>query len=118
MNNKMVYVRAVATLADDDLQTDSVMFPVSALRGFQFSSSTIMIVRYEPPYQYVSGDNGDCDGILVTITSGKHLEFIDAFTKEIAFGDSSVVILGDDVTEEYFSPVDSIAGIAADVTDN
>ena len=114
----MIYARAVATLADDDSQIDSVMFPVSALRGFQFSSGTVMIVRYESPYQYVAGDNDDCDGILVTITSGKHLEFIDAFTKEIAFGDSSVVILGDDVTEEYFSPVDNIAGITANVGDD
>lgn len=33
-SNKMVYVRNVASKADDDDATASVCFPVSAIRGF------------------------------------------------------------------------------------
>ena len=109
----MMYARSANALADDDHSTDSVCFPVSAMRGIAFSSSTLVIIRFESPYQYVTEDNTDCDGIMLTISSGEHKAFIDNLAKEIAFGDNYLIVLGDNVTGEHFTGVGAVNGITA-----
>jgi len=114
-NNKFIYARSESTLADDMNQTTSVCFPVSALRGFRFTSSSIMTMRYESPYQYAMEDNADCDGIIITLTSTNvHRTFVEDFTRELAFGENQLIVLCDNVTGEKFSNV-STCGIASDI---
>ena len=114
-SNKMIYARAVNTIANDQDQSTSVCFPVSAIRGIQFSTSVFAILRYETPYQYVSEDNADMDGILITIPSGSHKTFIENLANEIAFGDKYLITIGDDVTEEYLDGVTNALSISSDV---
>ena len=114
-SNKMVYVRAVTDIADDDSQLDSVCFPVSAIRGFQFSSGTVCIVRFETPFQYVPADNSDMDAVMLTISTGSHKAFITNLANEIAFGDSFLITLGDDVTSEYLDGVTNVLAVSADI---
>ena len=114
-SNKMVYVRNVASIADDDDATASACFPVSAIRGFQFSSGVLCAVRYESPYQYVGSDNVDMDVVMLTIPSSSHKTFIENFAKEIAFGDNYLITLGDDVTSEYLDGVSSVYSINSDI---
>ena len=112
-SNKMMYARSANALADDDHSTDSVCFPVSAMRGLAFFSSTLVVIRFESPYQYVTGDNIDCDGVMLTIGAGEHRTFMDNLAKEIAFGDNYLIVLGDNVTGEHFTGVGAVNGITA-----
>ena len=114
-SNKMIYIRTVTNVADDENQTTSVCFPVSAIRGFQFSSGVLGMIRYESPYQYVSDDNSDMDGAMLTIPSGSHKTFIENLANEIAFGDKYLITIGDDVTEEYLEGVTNALSIASEV---
>ena len=114
-SNKMMYIRTVTNVADDENHQTSVCFPVSAIRGFQFSSGVIAMIRYESPYQYVSDDNSDMDGAMFTIPSGSHKTFIENLANEIAFGDNYLITIGDDVTEEYLDGVTSALSIVSDV---
>ena len=114
-SHKFVYVRGTAVLADDQDQTTSVCFPVSAIRGFVFSGSTSILLRYECPFQFAIGDNDDNDGILFTISvSGGHRTFIDDFVEELSFGESQFIILNDGVTGETFSII-SASGITSNI---
>mgnify|MGYP003117661395 CR=1 FL=1 len=115
VNHKFIYARSVSNLVDDDDHIASVLFPLSAFRGFLFLTSTAIIMRFESPYQYVTTDNFDCDALILTITSGQHKDFMTEFVREITFGDSAVIVMRDDVTDEGFDGVTSV-GINSDVT--
>ena len=114
-SNKMVYARNVASIADDDDAISSVCFPVSAIRGFRFNSGVLCSIHYECPYQYVANDNDDNDIVIVTIPSVSHKVFIENLVNEIAFGEKHLVILGDDVTNEYLDGVSNVNGITSDI---
>jgi len=114
-SHKFLYIRAVSDIADDDIPSDSVCFPVSAIKGFAFQSATLAIVRFESPFQYVLDDNGNADGCLFQITSNSHKTFMENLAKEIAFGEDNFIVLGDNVTGEYLSGVTSVSGINADI---
>mgnify|MGYP003121351540 CR=1 FL=1 len=114
-NHKFIYARSINNIADDDSHADSVCFPVSAMRGFSFIGTTQIILRFESPYQYAMGDNDDNDGVLLTLlTSNAHREFIDNFTREIAFGEKQFIVLCDNVTGERFDNVGT-CGVTANV---
>tara|TARA_R100000655_G_scaffold3509_6_gene12214 strand:+ start:22499 stop:22843 length:345 start_codon:yes stop_codon:yes gene_type:complete len=110
----MVYARSVSDVADDNDAARSVCFPVSAIRGFIFSTSGNIILRYESPYQFAMEDNGNCDGLILSLTvSGTHKTFIENFAREIAFGDSYFITLCDNVTSEAFTGINGV-GITSD----
>ena len=114
-SNKMLYARTANTLAADTNQSTSVCFPVSAIRGIAFSSGTLVVIRFESPFQYVSSGDDDCDLVLLVISSGEHKTFMNDLTKEIAFGDNYLIVLGDNVTSEHFTGVGLVNGITANV---
>ena len=109
VNHKFIYARATSTLGGDDDHIASVMFPLSAFRGFFFSTSNIVYMTFESPYQYVMGDNDDCDGLLLTITTNEHKAFMTEFVREITFGDSGIIVMRDNVTDEGFTGVTSVS---------
>ena len=105
-SHKFIYARNVSDIHDDDDSISSVCVPVSAMRGFVFMNTTTIIFRFESPYQYAMSDNDDNDGVLIILgTSNAHRAFIDAFTREIAFGENQFIVLCDNVTGERFDNV-------------
>ena len=117
-NHKYVYVRAASALVNDDDHLSSVCIPVDAIRGISFFQSTLVIIRYEQPYNYVATDNGDSDFLLLTIASGGQKEFMKAFLDEVSFGEDKLIILGDNVTSEYLTTVTNVLSITSNTTAN
>ena len=117
-SNKMMYIRAVGVLANDDNYVDSILFPVKNIRGFVRNSSTIAAMRINNPYNYIPTDVNDATGILLEISSGAHTSFFQALADEIAFGETNVITLGDNVTGELFTGVTAVFGIASNVIDD
>lgn len=117
VNHKFIYARNVSTVGGDDDHIASVLFPLSAFRGFFFSTSSAILMRFESPYQYVMGDNDDCDGLILSITTNEHKAFMTEFVREITFGDSAVIVMRDNVTGEGFDGVTSVS-INSNVTAN
>ena len=117
---KMVYIRNVTTLADDDNPDDSVMIPVSMLRGFAYHSAiaNTIIVYFELPYQYVNTDAGNNSHTLITVSSGTVDQWLQEFAIELDTGENPIITLGDDVTSEYFSTGTAILAMSYDVTDD
>jgi|TARA_Y100000004_G_scaffold101978_1_gene114376 hypothetical protein len=114
-NHKYVYVRLVSSLASDDDHLSSVCFPVDAIRAIGFFSSTGVIMRHEGPYNYVVGDNGDGDSVILTIASGTQKQFMKEFLDEVSFGENRLIVLGDNVTNEYLSTVSSVLSVTVNV---
>ena len=108
--DKMLYCRSTATLTNDDGPADSVMFPVSAIRGITFYLGNVCAIYHENPYQYVQTDVGNNSFVMLTIPSGEHSTFIEALAKEIAFGENYIITLGDKVTGEYFANATDVTG--------
>ena len=116
---KCIYIRTASDIANDDDVSDSVMFPVSAIRGVSYYDNTSVLIYHEAPYQYVGTDIDNTSFILFTITAGKHKEFMKELAEEIAFGDNYMITIGDDVTEEYFGTyVTTVQAITVNVTDD
>ena len=105
VNHKFIYIRATSTLAGDDDSVSSVLFPLSAFRGFFFTDINMIYMTYEAPYQYVMADNDDCDGAVLVIPVNEHKAFMTEFVREITFGDSAVIVMRDDVTGEGFDGI-------------
>ena len=114
-NHKFVYVRDVSNLADDDDHLGSVCFPVDAIRGIGFFSTNVVAIRFEGPYNYVVGDNGNGDGLFLTISSGTQKQFMKEFLDEVSFGGDKLIVLADDVTGEYLSTVTGVLNMTANV---
>tara|TARA_Y100001973_G_C4973162_1_gene220605 strand:- start:76 stop:438 length:363 start_codon:yes stop_codon:yes gene_type:complete len=117
-SNKMMYIRAVGVLADDDYFDDSILFPVRNIRGFYRNTATLASMRINNPYNYIPTDVNDATGVLFEIASGQHTAFFKALADEIAFGETNVITLGDNVTGELFTGVTTVYGIASNVVDD
>ena len=118
---KMIYCRSVTNLADDQNFGTSIMVPVENVRGYAGASAdAYAIITWTNPYQYASPDTANVGSVLLTLNAGssEHRQLASDLALEIANGDSPIIVLGDDVTGEYFSVITSILGINNNVTDD
>ena len=118
---KMLYVRSVNAIADDDGPADSLMIPVEDIRGYAGAAAdAFAIITWISPYQYAQTDAGNCGSVLLTVGAGSsdHRQLANDLALEIANGHSPIIVLGDDVTGEYFSVITGILAINNDVTDD
>ena len=116
--NKFIYIRDVSVLANDDADSDSIVFPVSSFRGAARLAATIFIIYWEKPYQYADIDAGNCDNAQVVISSETHVALFETIANEIATGENAFIVIGDNVTSDYITGVSSVFSISSDVTDD
>ena len=117
VSNKFIYARACTSISDDDHPSDSVLFPVECLRGFNSQvSSGICALFFENIKQYEPTVTVNTSYIFLTITAGTEKEVSETLVNEIAFGDKPIIVIADDVTGEYFPGITAVFGIAQDMT--
>tara|TARA_R110002020_G_scaffold131836_1_gene294594 strand:+ start:161 stop:502 length:342 start_codon:yes stop_codon:yes gene_type:complete len=104
----------------DSLAADSLaMYPVSSLRGIEPdpSNATTKIFIFFLPLATTSDVEDDNDKVLLSISTGKHKEVMDAIVAEINSGsrDGGFITVADDVNSIYLHPdilgVDSITTV-------
>ena len=83
---KYLYFRTQATLADDDASSDSAMFPLSSLQGMHPSADDTLNIFFKPmiPYQHddQNGNVINADYVVVTLSAvNTHKEVIDRLTR-------------------------------------
>ena len=118
---KMIYVRRVSDIADDEDITTSIMFPVESIRGYVGSAAgTYAILRFNQPYQAFETDAADSAYLFLTVPTGagQHRQLAADLADEIAHGDNALIVLGDNVTGEYFSVITGILAIASNTVSN
>lgn len=111
MSSKVLYIRTVSTVTDDDASSDSVFIPISMFRGMQRASATLATFEYENPVNYADIDSANTLTTLITITSEGFFDLFNDIAKEISTGENAVIVIGDDVTEEYVSSQISDIGL-------
>ena len=103
MSSKVLYIRTVSAVTDDDANLDSVFIPISMFRGISRFTATIAAFNYENPVNYADIDSANTLTTLITITSEGFFDLFNDIAKEISTGENAVIVIGDDVTEEYVS---------------
>jgi len=102
-NEKYLYIRTVGAVADDDDNTSSCLVPVSSLRGVYVLGATTAILTFHSLHDVKKTGGATRDSVFVNVSSGNAPTFLDDLYKEIATGESPIIVLGDDVTSEYIS---------------
>ena len=116
---KMIYARAVSTLADDDDTARSILLPVESIVGFFGQISTnYALLTFRQLYQYAPTDTLNTGYIMMTCATGGQAQIAQALAEEINNGEKAVIVLGDNHTSELFSNVTGIGVISNDVTDD
>ena len=111
MKEVYLYFRTQATLADDDASADSVMFPLSKLRGMVPSADDTLNIYFDPmiPVQH-DDQNGsviNADYVVCTIGTNDHKDAIAALTRLFAgaanggIHHDGYISVADDLTATY-----------------
>ena len=111
MKEVYLYFRTQATLADDDASADSVMFPLSKLRGMVPSADDTLNIYFDPmiPVQH-DDQNGsviNADYVVCTIGTNDHKDAISALTRLFSgaanggIHHEGVIVVADDLTATY-----------------
>ena len=114
MKEVYLYFRTQATLADDDASADSVMFPLSKLRGMVPSADDTLNIYFDPmiPVQH-DDQNGsviNADYVVCTIGTNDHKDAIAALTRLFAgaanggIHHDGYLSVADDLTATYAVP--------------
>tara|TARA_Y100001938_G_C7857249_1_gene313781 strand:+ start:199 stop:573 length:375 start_codon:yes stop_codon:yes gene_type:complete len=109
---KMIYIRKVTDIADDDDQISSIMFPVENIRGYAGAAADNYAgIWYTNHHQYEAVGAQNTGVALLTLTVGQHRQLATDLAEEIVNGENAMIVLGDDVTGEYFSVITGILSI-------
>ena len=111
MKEVYLYFRTQATLADDDASADSVMFPLSKLRGMVPSADDTLNIYFDPmiPVQH-DDQNGsviNADYVVCTIGTNDHKDAIAALTRLFAgaanggIHHDGFIVVADDLAATY-----------------
>ena len=88
MKEVYLYFRTQATLADDDASADSVMFPLSKLRGMVPSADDTLNIYFDPMIPVQHDDQNasviNADYVVCTIGANDHKDAIAALTRLFA----------------------------------
>lgn len=84
-----------------DAEHDMACYPASNLVGFSNPASTTRLELYFIPLE--DGGTTDHDKVTLTITENKQKEVIEAILNEIAFGNSSFVVIADNANSSFLS---------------
>ena len=117
MNEKYLYFRTQATLADDDASADSAMFPLSRLQGMVPSADDTLNIYFTPMIPYQHDDQNasviNADFVVVTLsTVNTHKDVIASLSRLFAGGplQDGYIDVADDLTATY--AVTGIAGLS------
>jgi hypothetical protein len=114
---KMIYIRKVSSLEDDDDAISSVMFPVENIRGYSANAADNWAVIYFTNHHQYEGPGAlNTAYSFLTLTAGQHKQLASDLAEEIVNGENAMIVLGDDVTGEYFSVITAILSIVSDTT--
>jgi len=116
-SNKLIYVRKIGVLADDDSFADSISAPVKSIAELSVSGTSV-IIRFKPIVNIIA-DQGDF-GDAITITCSTAPRAVDVFNqimKEIILGEDDLVVIYDEIdntstgeiNSSYISSISSIA---------
>ena len=106
---KCLYWRNTNVLANDDNRLASGMIPVEEIRGFAgLDSDSWAILFFNQPHQAIAPDGLNAANVLLGTSDQTALA--QALVDEILFGENALIVLGDDVTSDYFTGVTSILG--------
>tara|TARA_R100000315_G_C5160004_1_gene91974 strand:+ start:269 stop:658 length:390 start_codon:yes stop_codon:yes gene_type:complete len=111
MKEVYLYFRTIAVLGDDDSSADSVMFPLSKLRGMVPSADDTLNIYFDPmiPVQH-DDQNGsviNADYVVCTVGTNDHKDAITALTRLFAgaanggIHHDGVISVADDLTATY-----------------
>ena len=109
---RYVYFRTTATLADDDDDESSCLFPLSSFISAYTAGATTIILRFKK--MKVSKSDGSYDNIRVTTSSGNSGTALNAIVEEFSTGENYFIVIGDDEsgTEDYInSAISAVAAI-------
>ena len=111
MKEVYLYFRTQATLADDDASADSVMFPLSKLRGMVPSADDTLNIYFDPMIPVQHDDQNasviNADYVVCTIGTNDHKDAITALTRLFAgaanggIHHDGTIVVADDVTSTY-----------------
>jgi hypothetical protein len=119
MENKFVYIRAVAAVGDDDAVTvDSACYPLSSFSGAAPSDDGKLSLFFKSMTNYDGFDNtGDAvvhsdEVVLNFLPVNTHKEVMEGVINAFSSDRDGMIVLGDDVTGEYcFSEITSVESI-------
>ena len=111
MKEVYLYFRTQATLADDDASADSVMFPLSKLRGMVPSADDTLNIYFDPMIPVQHDDQNasviNADYVVCTIGTNDHKDAITALTRLFAgaanggIHHDGYISVADDLTATY-----------------
>ena len=117
--NKMIYARSTSVLADDDDHLRSICFPAEAIVGFLgIASLSIAVIYFRGLYDYAPTDVQNTSALIVALPSGQQKTLANDLIDELVNGEKSMIVLGDNVTEEYFSVITNVSSISTPTTDD
>ena len=111
MNEKYLYIRTEATLADDDDGARSCCFPLSSLVGMQPTSDTLLTLYFKSMLNHDGMDVGSnavvvSDSVSLTLaTANTHKEAMQDLCERFLSSKDGMIIIGDDLSSgpEYCS---------------
>lgn len=117
--NKMIYVRATSTLTDDDDNVSSVCFPAEHITGMLAGvAATLGVIYFRSLYDYAPTDTANSHAVVFGLPTSQANQFFKDLTDELVNGEKAMIVLGDDVTGEYFSVVSGVLSITAPIVDD
>tara|TARA_R100000329_G_scaffold111213_2_gene91368 strand:+ start:423 stop:782 length:360 start_codon:yes stop_codon:yes gene_type:complete len=108
MNDKYVYFRNVANVADDDDQTSSCLYPLSRFEGGYTIDSTMVMLNFKCMHEFKSTANTATDNVVINTSTGSSGTVFRAIMEEFSNGENYLIEIGDDVSGKY-----SIAGVTS-----
>ena len=98
--DKLLYFRTTATLGDDDDAAQSLCVPTSAFLAGQPTGDTALTLYFNEHTDTTAGINKTT--VVLTVGDNKHKEVLKSFCEFVRHSTEDFLVVGDDVTSEYF----------------
>ena len=107
IENKGIYFRKVAAVADDDASTDSFCWPAQNLKGVAHNTTGSLVAFYFKPSHdgnnHPDSGSGQLDVVYVSAVNDlKGNNIINYFFQELQTGSSPIIVVYDEVDDSSF----------------
>jgi|TARA_R100000084_G_C4655399_1_gene152512 hypothetical protein len=106
-NNKLIYVRKIGVLADDDSRLDSMCVPAKNISEI-VTAGTVVQIKLKPIANVILDEGSDGDSInIICTTAPRAVDVFNQIMKEIILGEDDLVVIYDEVDDTSTGEINS-----------